>query len=381
MPRKIRLGMVGGGRGSFIGGVHRIAARMDGHFELVAGAFSSDADRAAASAVDIGVPAERAYPNFSEMAAAESEREDGVEAVAIVTPNHMHAAPALAFAGRGVDVICDKPLADTLDAAQEMAAVARASGIVFALTHNYTGHPMVRQAREMVVSGEIGAVRSVKAVYMQDWLSTPLEREGVKQAEWRTDPARAGIAGALGDIGSHAFHLARFVTGLETEEAAADVTVFVPGRKLDDDASVLLRFSNGAKGALWCSQISPGHENDLRIAVYGEKGGLRWSQESPNALLFSRLGKPSVTLTRGGAEVCGTATRATRIPAGHPEGYLEAFAQIYADAAELIRARQESRPPARDAELVPGLEDGLAVMRFIDAAVRSGKNNSAWTRL
>lgn len=381
MPRKIRLGMVGGGRGAFIGGVHRIAARLDGHFELVAGAFSSDPRRAAASAADIGVSPERAYADFARMAEAESGREDGVEAVAIVTPNHMHAAPASAFARRGVDVICDKPLADTLGAAMEMAEVARKAGVVFALTHNYTGHPMVRQAREMVAAGEIGAVRSVKATYMQDWLSTPLEREGVKQAEWRTDPARAGIAGGLGDIGSHAFHLARFVTGLETKEVAADLTIFAPGRKLDDDASALLRLDNGAKGALWCSQISPGHENDLRLAVYGEKGGLRWSQENPNALLFSPLGKPPVVMTRGGAGVCEAAARATRVPAGHPEGYLEAFAQIYSDAAELIRARREGRPPAGDAALVPGLEDGLAVMRFIDAAVRSGRDNSAWTRL
>ena len=381
MPRKIRLGMVGGGRGAFIGGVHRIAARLDGHFDLVAGALSSDPERAVDSAAEVGIPPDRAYPGFAEMAEAEAGREDGVEAVAIVTPNHMHAAPASVFARRGVDVICDKPLADTLEAAEKMAEAARKSGVVFALTHNYTGHPMVRQAREMVAAGELGAVRSIKATYMQDWLSTPLEREGVKQAEWRTDPARAGIAGALGDIGSHAFHLARFVTGLEAEEVAAELTVFAPERKLDDDASALLRFENGAKGALWCSQISPGHENDLRLAVYGEKAGLRWSQENPNILRFSPLGKPSVLLTRGGAGVREAAARATRIPAGHPEGYLEAFAQIYADTAELIRARREGRAPARDAGLVPGLEDGLAVMRFIDAAVRSAKNDSAWTRL
>ena len=381
MTGKIRLGMVGGGRGAFIGGVHRIAARLDGHYELVAGAFSSSPARAAESAADLGVAPERAYSDFTEMAKAEAGRADGIEAVSIVTPNHLHSEAAAAFAARGIDVICDKPLSTTLAEAERMAEAVRRSGVAFALTHNYVGHPMARQAREMVAAGELGAVRSVKAIYMQGWLSAPLEREGVKQAEWRTDPARAGIAGALGDIGSHAYHLARFVAGLEAEEIAADLAVFGPGRTLDDDASILMRFPNGARGSLWCSQVSPGHENDLRLAVYGEKGGLRWSQENPNVMTFSPLNRPAITMTRGGAGACETAARATRIPAGHPEGYLEAFAQIYSDAAGLIRARREGRPPTGDAALVPGLEDGLAVMRFIDAAVRSGQNNSAWTRL
>src|SRR6266550_3879522 len=377
--RRIRLGMVGGGHGELIGAVHRIAARLDDHYELVAAALSSDAERGLAAADELHIP--RAYRSFEEMASSESNRPDGIEVVSIVTPNHLHYAPAKAFLEAGIDVICDKPLTTTLGDALELAEIVTRTGLVFGLTHNYTGHPMVRQAREMAAAGELGAIRVVQVEYAQDWLSTALEKTGQKQAEWRTDPARSGPGGSLGDIGTHAFNLACFVTGLSCQEIAAEVTTFVPGRRLDDNVQLLLRFSKGAKGTLWASQVAAGNENNLRLRVYGEKAGLEWQQENPNELVYAPLGQPRRVLRRGGPGAGAAAARAIRIPAGHPEGYLEAFAQLYKDLAEQITAKREGGSPDPQSLLVPGIADGVEGMRFISAVLESSRNRSAWTAL
>jgi predicted dehydrogenase len=381
VPRRLRLGMVGGGRGAFIGAVHRIAARLDDRYELVAGALSSDPDRARDSAIDLHIDPARAYANFADMAKAEAARPDGIDVVSIVTPNHLHRQAAEAFLTAGIHVICDKPATRTLAECESLAATVASSGKVFVLTHNYTGYPMVRQAREMVAAGELGAIRVIHVEYPQDWLSTPLEETGQKQAQWRTDPARSGAGGSVGDIGTHAFNLAEFVTGRRCHELAADLTTFVPGRRLDDNAQMLLRMQDGARGMLWSSQIAPGNENALRLRVYGERAGLEWAQEAPNTLLFSMLGEATRAITRGGAAASPAAAHATRIPAGHPEGYLEGFAQIYADAAELIQAAIDGRPAAPETALLPSIADGLRGMRFITAAVASSAANAAWIRL
>jgi predicted dehydrogenase len=377
--RRLRLGMVGGGPGAFIGAVHRIAARMDDCYELVAAALSSDPGKSLAAAEELHIP--RAYGRFEEMAAAEAARQDGIEAVAIVTPNHMHYANAKEFLDAGIHVICDKPLTTTLEDALDLAKIVERTGLIFGLTHTYTGYPMVRQAREMVLAGELGAIRLIQAEYAQDWLSTPLEKTGQKQAEWRTDPARSGPGGSLGDIGTHAFNLACFVTGLSCQEIAAELTTFVPGRRLDDNVQLLLRFSKGAKGMLWASQVAAGNENNLRLRVFGEKAGLEWQQENPNELVYSLLGQPRRILRRGGPGTGAAAARAIRIPAGHPEGYLEAFAQLYKDLAEQITAKQEGRSPDPQSLLVPGIADGVEGMRFISAVLESSRNRSAWTAL
>jgi len=376
---RVRLGMVGGGPGAFIGAVHRIAARLDDRYELVAAALSSNAERGLAAAEELHIP--RAYRSFEEMASAESKRPDGIEVVSIVTPNHLHHAPARGFLEAGIHVICDKPLTTTLKDALDLAEMVKRTGLVFGLTHNYTGHPMVRQAREMVAVGELGAIRVVQVEYAQDWLSTPLEKTGQKQAEWRTDPSRSGPGGSLGDIGTHAFHLACFVTGLACEQVAADVTTFVPGRRLDDNVQVMLRFSKNVKGGLWVSQVAPGNENNLRLRVYGEKAGLEWRQEDPNELGFTPLGEPRRTIRRGSAGTGRAAAHATRVPSGHPEGYLEAFAQLYSDLAEQIVARRENRPPDPDSLLVPGVSDGVEGVRFIQAVLESSRRGSAWIAL
>jgi len=380
-PRRLRLGMVGGGRGAFIGGVHRIAARLDDHYELIAGALSSDPERARQSAADLHIAPERSYASFAEMAQREAARLDRIDVVAIVTPNHLHHAAACAFLDAGIHVICDKPMTRTVEEAENLASVVERSGRVFVLTHNYTGYPMVRQAREMVAAGDLGAIRVVQVEYPQAWLTTRLEATGQKQAEWRTDPARSGAGGSLGDIGTHAFNLAEFITGLRCAELAADLSIFVPGRRLDDNAQLLLRFTGGARGALWSSQIATGNENALRIRVYGEAGGLEWAQESPNQLAHAPFGQPRRFITRGSEAAGPAAAHATRIPAGHPEGYLEGFAQLYRDAAELIRAREEARTPDPNTTLLPGVDDGLRGMRFIAAAVASSRANAAWTKL
>jgi predicted dehydrogenase len=377
MPaRRLRLGMVGGGEGAFIGGVHRIAARLDDQFELVAGALSSDPDRAASSAAALRIAPDRSYADFRTMAVAEAGLPDGIDVVAIVTPNHLHHAPARAFLDAGIDVICDKPLTRTLAEAEDLVGAVAAWGRVFVLTYNYTGYPMVRHAREMIAAGALGAIRVVHVEYLQDWLSTPLEASGHKQAAWRTDPARSGAGGALGDIGTHAFNLAEFVTGLRCEAVSAELTAFVPGRRLDDNASMLLRFAGGARGSLWCSQVAPGHENGLRLRVYGEAGSIEWAQETPNQLRHAPLGKAPLVISRGGPLAGVAAAQATRIPAGHPEGFLEAFAQIYSDAAALIRAQRDGIPPPPECALLPGVADGLRGMQFIAACVNSSVGGS-----
>ncbi|TPE49567.1 Gfo/Idh/MocA family protein [Amaricoccus solimangrovi] len=375
---RVRLGMVGGGQGAFIGAVHRIAARIDDQFDLVAGALSSDPARALASAAELGLDPERSYAGYAEMAEAEARRPDGIEAVAIVTPNHMHAPVAKAFLAAGIHVICDKPMTLSVDEAEDLVGKVEGSGRLFILTHNYTGYPMIRQARDMVASGELGEIRLVQVEYAQDWLSEPLERSGSKQAEWRTDPARSGAGGAIGDIGTHAYNLACFVAGMEAEELLAQLTAFVPGRALDDDVQILLRYPGGARGMLWASQVAVGNENALRLRIYGTRAGLEWAQEEPNRLWFTRLGQPRQLLTRGGAGAGPAAARVTRIPGGHPEGYLEGFATIYAEAARAIRAARagEETPPE---VTYPTVRDGLAGMRFIAAAVASSQAGNRWT--
>lgn len=379
-PPRVRLGMVGGGRDAFIGGVHRIASRIDDHYSLVAGAFSSTADKALASARELGVDDDRAYTGFAEMADREAGREDGIEVVSIVTPNHLHGAVAREFLSRGIHVICDKPLTASLDEARTLVAAAEASGALFVLTHNYTGYPLMRQARAMIGAGELGDIRVVQVEYAQDWLAEDVESTGQKQAGWRTDPDRSGVGGCIGDIGTHAFNLAGFVTGLELESLCADIDAFVPGRKLDDNAHVLMRFVGGAKGMLWSSQVAPGNENGLRLRIFGSKGGLEWSQEEPNKLWYSPLGEATRLLTRGGAGANDAANAVTRIPAGHPEGYLEGFANLYSEAAELIRARRSNSEAPVDG-LLPTVHDGLKGVAFIDAVVRSSKANGEWTSL
>jgi len=368
--RRIRLGMVGGGTGSFIGYVHRIASRIDGDYDLVAGALSSNPETARESGKNLGLADDRSYASYAEMAKAEAARADGIEAVAIVTPNHVHVGAAKAFLEAGIHVICDKPLASRLEDARELAGVKPKNGAKFLLTHNYTGYPLMRQARDMVASGKLGKLRLVQVEYPQDWLAEEVHN---KQADWRTDPERSGIGGCIGDIGTHAYNLARFVTGLETEALAADLATFVPGRQVDDNVNIMLRFTGGARGMLWASQVAVGNENGLLLRVYGEKGGLEWRQDEPNKMWFTEFGQPKQLLTRGGA-ISGGEGAAVRVPAGHPEGYLEAFATLYADFAEVIRS-------GKDNALLPSLADGVEGMQFIVAAVQSSNNDSQWTRL
>ncbi len=376
--RRLRLGMVGGGEGAFIGAVHRIAARLDDRYELVAGALASEPARAKASAAALHIAPERAYGSFAEMAERERARPDGIDVVAIVTPNHVHHAAAKAFLEAGIHVICDKPMTTTLADAQDLVATVARTGLVFGLTHNYTGYPMVRQMRAMIADGELGELRLVQVEYPQDWLTTPLEDTGQKQASWRTDPARSGVGGCVGDIGSHAFNLAAFTTGLELDQLLADLSSFVPGRRLDDNCNILLRYKGGARGMLWASQVAPGNENALRIRIYGTKAGLAWQQEHPNHLQVTPLGEPPCLITRAGAGAGASAARASRIPPGHPEGYLEGFANLYADLAEQISARLTGRAPDPAALLVPGVQDGAAGVQFILAAVESAQRGAVW---
>jgi predicted dehydrogenase len=378
--RRLRVGMVGGGRNAFIGAVHRMAMRLDDLIELKAGALSADADNARASGADLGLAPDRVYPDFREMAAREAARPDGVEAVVIVTPNHLHFPVAKAFLEAGVDVICDKPLSTSVAEASELVDLTRAKGLVFAVTLNNTGYPMVRQAREMIAAGEIGDIRVVHAAYIQDWLTRPIDADGQKQAEWRTDPARAGASACLADIGVHAHNLALFVTGLEVDAVSADLTTFVPGRRLDDNAHVLMRFIGGARGVLAASQVAVGNLNNLSLKVYGTQGGLEWSGESPEVLRFTPYGEPSRMLQRGGPGNTEAARDGSRMPAGHPEGYIEGFANLYRDAAELIAARRAGRKPSPAAvALTPNVLDGARGVAFIEASVASSRNDGAWT--
>jgi predicted dehydrogenase len=377
---RLKLGMVGGGEGAFIGGVHRIAARLDDQFDLVAGAFSADADKSRRSGAALGLAPDRVYDDFTAMAKREARLKDGIDAVAIVTPNHMHAPAAREFLRRGIHVICDKPLTATLPEARKLAALAEKSDALFVLTHNYTGYPMIRQARAMVAAGDLGAIRVVQVEYAQDWLTEPLENTGQKQAAWRTDPAQSGAGGCVGDIGTHAYNLARFVTGLRLEKLSADLSTFVPGRRVDDNVQVLLRFEGGARGMLWASQVAVGHENGLRLRLYGPKGGLDWHQENPNILWFTPFGEPPRRITRAGAGSGDAASAVSRIPAGHPEGYLEGFATLYTEAADAIRAHKSGTGPGPGL-LVPGIADGLEGMAFIDACLRSSGRDAAWVAL
>lgn len=379
--RRLRYGMVGGGRDAFIGAVHRKAAALDGRIELVAGALSSSPDKALASGRDLGLSDDRNYPSWEvmlerELARPEPER---IDFVSIVTPNHVHYPVARAFAQAGIDVVCDKPLVHTSEQANDLIRTVQRSGVVFAVSYNYTGYPMVRQAREMVRSGQLGEIRKVVVEYNQGWLATQVEASGQKQAGWRTDPARSGAAGAIGDIGSHAENLVATVTGLELEAVCADLTTFVPGRQLDDDGNLLLRFSGGARGVLIASQIEIGAENDLRLRVYGTTGSLVWRQENPNYLEHHTLDAPLQVLARGNGYLSDAARRATRLPTGHPEAFIEAFANVYLGAAEAILARQEGRALEPGEGDFPTVLDGARGVHFIEKTVESAASDRKWT--
>jgi len=377
---KLKLGMVGGGQGAFIGGVHRIASRIDDHYELVAGSLASNPEVAHASAKELGIDIERSYETFASMAEKESSREDGIDVVAIVTPNHLHYPIAESFLAKDIHVICDKPLTHNLEDAEKFYKTVNDSNALFALTHNYTGYPMVRQAREMFRNGDIGKLRIIQVEYAQDWLTLPIENEGQKQASWRTDPSKAGMGGSIGDIGSHAFNLADFITGAKLEELCADISSFVPGRKNDDNAHVLLRYADNAKGMLWSSQVAPGNENALKIRIYGEKGGLTWEQENPNYLTVDIFGKAKKIIRRAGNETIDIGNRVTRIPPGHPEGYLEGFANIYTDFAKQISSFKNKQKPPEELLLVPTIEDGLKGVKFISSVVESGSSGGKWVK-
>ncbi|TMV90658.1 Gfo/Idh/MocA family oxidoreductase [Thioclava sp. BHET1] len=377
--RRIRLGMVGGGEGAFIGGVHRIAARLDDRYQLVAGALSSDPERARRSGAALGLDPARSYSDFTQMARAEAARPDGIQAVSIVTPNHLHAPVATAFLQAGIHVICDKPITRTLAEAEALAEQVAQSGALFVLTHTYTGYPMIRQARAMVAAGALGPIRVVQVEYPQDWLTEPVAEDGTKQALWRVDPERAGAAGALGDIGTHAMNLASFVTGLEAREICAELTRFVPGRQVDDDVQMMIRYDGGAKGMLWASQVAPGNENALKLRVYGAQGGLEWAHTAPDTLRHTPFGEPPRLLSRGGPGLSPEVAALGRVPAGHPEGFLEAFATLYSDAADAILAHASGAPASEGA--LPGVADGVQGMRFVEAALRSSDAGGIWCAL
>ncbi len=380
-PRRLRLGMVGGGDGAFIGAVHRIAGRLDDCYELVAGALSSDPGRAAASAASIGLDPARSYSDYREMARQEAQRADGAEVVAIVTPNYLHAPVAGAFLEAGIHVICDKPLAISLAEGKALAALARARGCVFALTHVYSGYPMVRHARAMVAAGEIGDVRLVQVEYAQDWMAEAANQaDEFQRTNWHNDPLRAGPGGCVGDIGTHAHHLAGFVSGMQPNQLLAELHSFTPDRVLDDHVQVMLRYPNGARGILWASQMATGCENGLKLRVFGSKASLAFDQENPNELWLTPQGGSAQRLTRGRAHSTA-AVAATRIPPGHPEGFLEAFALLYRDAAAQIHAAQAGQPMPEAARDMPNVDDGVAGMVFIDAVLESHRRGSAWVSL
>ena len=384
MNPRIRLGMVGGGEGAFIGAVHRIAARLDDHYELVAGALSATPKKAQRSGRALGLADERIYSDYATMAQAEAARPDGIEVVAIVTPNHLHAPVATVFLKAGIHVICDKPVTTTSRDAKKLLVLAKKTKRIFAVTHTYSGYPMVRHARQMVREGTLGEIRVVQVEYSQDWLTEALEKTGQKQADWRTDPARSGAGGAIGDIGTHAHHLAAYVTGLELDELCADLSRFVKGRQLDDNAQVMLRYRNGARGLLWASQVAPGNENNLRLRVYGSKGGIDWRQEQPNQLHWSPFGQPTQVISRATGAANAAAARVSRIPSGHPEGYLEGFATLYAEIAQAIRAARPGGPKGRNVDRAvhfPTLADGLKGVEFIEAVVMSSARGGRWVRL
>ena len=376
---RIRLGMVGGGEGAFIGAVHRIASRIDDQYELVAGALSSTPEKARRSGEALGLAEDRIYDDYESMAKAEAKRADGIEAVAIVTPNNVHAGPTYAFLKAGVHVICDKPLTVSLAEARKMQAAVEKSGRIFALTHNYTGYPLVRRMREMIRAGDLGEIRLVQVEYPQDWLTGPTETTGNKQAEWRVDPKRSGAGGALGDIGTHAFNLADYVTGLDLAELAADLTSFGPGASSTTTSRSCCATPTARAAALWASQVAPGNENGLRLRVYGTKGGLHWVQDNPNEMLWSPFEKSTRIVTRGGPDSGEAAARVTRVPPGHPEGYLEGFANIYSEVALAIKAARAGKKPPRSVHF-PTIEDGVKGLAFVEAAVKSSKANGKWVK-
>lgn len=384
--RTLKMGMVGGGPGAFIGDVHRRAALLAGGVELVAGAFSSSLRRSRAQGCELGLDPARTHGSLAALIAGERALPAGerVDFVSIVTPNHLHFPMARALLAAGMHVVCEKPMTFDAAEARRLRKLVAQSGRVFALTHNYTGYPLVKLARDLVRAGALGRVRKVVAEYAQGWLATPLERTGMRQARWRTDPRRAGAAGCFGDVGTHAAHLAEYVTGRRITALAADLTAFVPRRRLDDDASVLVRFDGGARGALLASQIAAGEANGLSLRVYGDRRGLRWRQEAPDALELTTLDGPQETWTRGQAGVAArspAAARATRLPAGHPEGFLEAFANVYANACDTIRARLAGEAPDPLALDFPTVDDGLRGMLLVEAAVRSARSARKWTRV
>ena len=379
MKRRLRLGMVGGGQGAFIGSVHRLSARMDDKYDFIAGCLSSTPEKAELSAKELGLDLSRSYADYKTMAEEESKREDGIEVVSIVTPNHMHAGPAIEFLKKNIHVICDKPMTSTMEDAYKLMEVIKGSKAHFFLTHNYSGYPVIREMRTLVKNGDLGKIRIVKGNYLQGWLGSKEEDSGSnKQAEWRTDPKRSGAAGAVGDIGSHTMHLLEFVTGLQCESVAADLTTFVQGRRLDDDASIMIRMNNNTKGNLSISQVATGQENNFSISIYGDKGALHWTQENPNYARFSKVGCADQIITRGGTIQNKNSYAPIRIPPGHPEGYLEGFAQIYSDVADVILDHKDKSELLK---LLPSGESGLQIMKFINASVNSSKNNSVWTTL
>jgi predicted dehydrogenase len=375
MTPKLRMGMIGGGRDAFIGGVHRRAAALDGQIDFIAGALSSNPDKAMASGKDLGLASDRNYPSWQAMLIGESKlpRDQRVDFVSIVTPNDTHFEIAAAFAKAGFNIVCDKPLCHTSGQARELCDIVKKAGIVFAVTYNYSGYPLVKQARHMVRQGLLGTIRKVIVEYNQGWLATAIEKSGQKQAGWRTDPARSGAGGAIGDIGSHAEHLVSTMTGLETEAMCADLTRFIPGRRLDDDANLLIKYKGGAKGVLMASQIEIGNENDLHIRIWGDKAGLEWRQENPNELWFQPDGQPVQLLRRGNAYLCDEAKAATRLPPGHPEAFFEAFANVYLGAAAAMR---KSPNPSLD---YPTVYDGARGVHFIEKAVESAASDRKWT--
>ncbi len=378
LHRPLRLGMVGGGPGSNIGETHRQAARLDGRYDLVAGVFASDAERSRAFAATLGIAPERRYATWHAMAAQEAQRDDGIEVVAIMTPNSSHYAIAKAFLEQGVDVICDKPLTTDLAQARELQQLAHAKGLIFGVTYNYSGYPMVRQARAMVQAGALGEIRLVQVEQASGWASTLLEAEGHKQAAWRTTPAIAGPSTVIGDLGTHAHHLARYITGLEVSELSAELSTLVPGRQTDDNGHVKLRFSNGARGLMWVSMVATGNLHGQRIRVYGEKGSLEWVQEQPNELILRPVSGPQQILARGAGYLDPAARRASRLWPGHPEGFIDAFANIYTDIADAILARRDGVKADPLAYTFPTVEDGVLGVKFVEAAVESNAHDGRW---
>jgi len=380
MGQKLRMGMIGGGPGAFIGAIHRIAANMDGEIELVCGAFSSDPEKSKQAGAALYLPADRVYGSYKEMIRSEAAlpANERMDFVSIVTPNHLHAEPAKLALENGFHVVLDKPMTFDLAEAMELRSVAEKSGKYFCLTHTYTGYPLLKEARQQVLSGQFGTIRKVYVEYPQGWLSSLLESAGNKQADWRTDPAKSGAAGAIGDIGTHAFNMAEYVSGLKVTKVCADVNIVVPGRKLDDDGSVLLKFDNGASGILFATQVAAGEENNIRVRVYGEKGGLDWSHHDPNSLYIKWPGKPAETWRAGESYLGSFAKHNSRTPAGHPEGYLEAFANHYRNFALCVRSQLKGETPKAEWLDFPGIEDGVRGMLFIEKVIESGKSERKW---